>query len=330
MSNVLALTMGDPAGIGPEIIAKAIDSDELSGIAIVVVGVRSIIEEAIHIYSNNWEGEFLDFEPEEEFNEGIRFKWLEEPVGKIIKGKVSAKAGSMALESVRVSSELCLEGKVSGIVTTPVSKEAIELNGISFDGHTGYIANQCGVKGEMMMMSFEDLNVGYVTTHIPLSKVASQLTEELVLERLRLSWEYLMSMSIKPAKIALCGLNPHAGEGGHMGREEIDVLVPALKRARLEGIQCEGPFPSDTIFVERYRKNYGVILALYHDQGGIPFKMLAFDHGVNHTLGLPIIRTSVDHGTAWDIAWQGKASERSLISAIKMAKARVNHKHEHG
>lgn len=318
--------MGDPAGIGPEIIAKALSSQWLKSHAIVVVGAENILGEAFQKYNSAVQEPLREFDPLENFTAGLRIKKVAEPDGAIAKACVSAKAGKIALECVRVATEMCLSKQVDAMVTTPVSKEAIELNNIAFDGHTGFIAKCCGVSDEMMMMSHEGLNVGYVTTHLPLAQVPNNLTESLVLNRLRLSWDYLKSMKIVPEKIALCGLNPHAGEGGHMGREEIDILMPALKKAQEEGIVCEGPFPSDTLFVERFRRQFGVILALYHDQGGIPFKMLAFDHGVNHTLGLPIIRTSVDHGTAWDIAWQGKASELSLISAMKMAYTRVGPK----
>jgi 4-hydroxy-L-threonine phosphate dehydrogenase PdxA len=157
-----------------------------------------------------------------------------------------------------------------------------------------------------------------VTTHVALCELPTIITEELVLKRLQTTWKFLVDSNIEQS-IAVCGLNPHAGENGVLGNEESKHIIPAMEMARKEGIKCEGPYPADTLFIESKRKNYGAILAMYHDQGGIPFKMLSFDHGVNHTLGLPIIRTSVDHGTGWDIAWQGKASPKSLESAIKMA-----------
>ena len=315
--------MGDPAGIGPEILAKALSTEWLEKHAIIVVAVESVLDRAFKLFSNHQMEVFQRYDENEVWESGLRLLRLEEPENKIEDGQVSAEAGRLALESVRVATELCLKKKADAIVTTPVSKEAIEESGVKFDGHTGFIANCCGVKGEMMMMSFGNLNVGYVTTHLPLKEVPRVLSEDLILNRLRLTWAYLKKLNQTPSEIAVCGLNPHAGEGGHMGREEIDVVIPAIKKAQAEGIECAGPFPADTIFVERFRKKFGAILALYHDQGGIPFKMLAFDHGVNHTLGLPIVRTSVDHGTAWDIAWKGEASETSLISAMIMAESLV-------
>jgi len=319
MSPKLALTMGDPAGIGPEILAKALTFDWLETHAVILIAVPSIMEQAFEKFGQIHISQVKRYDPHEHWENGLRLYALPEPEEPFPIGQVSAAAGCLALKSIDVAIDLCLKGAANAMVTTPVSKEAIELNGLHFDGHTGHIAKRCGVENEMMMMSHDNLNVGYVTTHLPLSKVPSHLNCALVLDRLRLSWNFIQALGIQPAKIALCGLNPHAGEGGHLGREEIEILIPALNAAQSEGIHCEGPFPSDTLFVERYRKNYGVLLALYHDQGGIPFKILAFDHGVNHTLGLPIVRTSVDHGTAWDIAWQGVASEVSLIAAMQMA-----------
>lgn len=318
MSKKLALTMGDPAGIGPEILAKALAPEFLDRHAVIVVGVPSIIERAFR----EFRGASIELKPyqrDEVWERGFRLLEMDEPVEPFEDGQVSKEAGRLALESIRLATELCLKAEAHAVVTTPVSKEAIELSGVPFDGHTGYIAKCCGVTGEMMMMSYEKLHVGYVTTHIPLNRVSTCLSEELILNRLKLSWDYVRKLGQEPCEIAVCGLNPHAGEGGHMGHEEIDIVTPAILKAQAEGIQCSGPHPSDTLFVERFRKEYGVLLALYHDQGGIPFKMLAFDHGVNHTLGLPIVRTSVDHGTAWDIAWKGEASEESLIAAMVMA-----------
>jgi 4-phospho-D-threonate 3-dehydrogenase / 4-phospho-D-erythronate 3-dehydrogenase len=317
--TILALTMGDPAGIGPEILAKQNWNQITSKAIPIIFGNREILNEAFLAYGDQNLIKLDDFNNNSLKNDTV-FVYESDNfnLNNLKKGMPSKLSGESSLNAISTATDTCINKNVHAMVTAPVSKEAIEMTGIDFHGHTEWISNRCGDYDEMMMMSSHDLNVGYVTTHIPLNQLHEKITCELVLRRIESTHRFLLDSKQNP-KIAVCGLNPHAGENGILGDEEIQAIIPAINRAKELGIQCSGPYPADTIFIESQRKKYGAILAMYHDQGGIPFKMLAFDTGVNHTLNLPIIRTSVDHGTAWDIAWKDKASSSSLFKAIEMA-----------
>lgn len=310
----LVITMGDPAGIGPEVCWKGITSELLERCDISIVGDPEILNKA-RLFAN--ESIKSDDSP-------IQIIPLNSPSISLTPGKPSAESGRLALEAISIGTDLCLQGKADAMVTAPVSKEAIEMSGTPFIGHTEWISTRCGNHNEMMMMSDleQSLHIGYLTTHLPLKKVPSVLSKELVENRLLHCLDFRGQLK-DPRPIAICGLNPHAGENGLLGEEEIKYFLPVIDKLKQEGHPIEGPFPADTLFISSQRKKYSIILSIYHDQGGIPFKMLAFDHGVNHTLGLPIIRTSVDHGTAWPIAWQGVASSTSMTAAIKLALIRA-------
>jgi len=311
----LVISMGDPAGIGPEVCWKGITASLLDQARISVVGVANILNEARDRFAGHLEGRI---------QEVAVISTPRQDTSGLQRGRPSSISGGLALEAISLSTDLCLENLAQAMVTAPVSKEAIEMAGTPFTGHTEWISSRCGNHDEMMMMSdlSRRLHVGYLTTHVPLKKLPGLVTPNLVERRLRQCLTFRAQLK-DPRPVAICGLNPHAGENGLLGEEEEETIKPTIRKLQEEGLPVEGPFPADTLFVASQREHFSILLALYHDQGGIPFKMLAFDRGVNHTLGLPIIRTSVDHGTAWSIAWQGKASGSSMTAAIEMALLRA-------
>jgi 4-hydroxythreonine-4-phosphate dehydrogenase len=212
-----------------------------------------------------------------------------------------------------------MKGKVAGIVTAPICKEAIHRAGWHFQGHTEYLAHLTGARQYAMMLTGRGLSVVLVTIHMGLAGVSRCLSRASVLRALRLAHGACRKLGVRTPRIGVCAFNPHAGEAGAFGTEEKRVIAPAIRAAMAQGIAAEGPFPADTLFVGPHRKRFDIIVAMYHDQGLIPLKMLAFDVGVNITLGLPIVRTSPDHGTAFDIAGKGIADPRSMIEAIRLA-----------
>ena len=326
--------MGDPAGVGPELCWRSLTSQILRQCQPIMVGSADILLEAHRQFAPQLKFQvvaeseataehFADIKAEVVIVDAVKMNYRD-----LKKGQVTAVSGAAALQSIALATDLCLNQTVVGMVTAPVSKEAIELSGVPFMGHTEWISHRCGDCDEMMMMSAlaQNLHIGYVSTHVPLAKLCEVITQDLVLRRIRQCAQFAKELGLK--SIAVCGLNPHAGENGHLGRDELERIIPAMLQAKKEGIFCVGPFPADTLFVPSLRKQYDIVLAMYHDQGGIPFKMLAFEEGVNHTLGLPIIRSSVDHGTAWDLAWQGRAHTGSMVAAIELALMRARGKLE--
>ncbi len=306
----IALTMGDPAGIGPELAVKAAQLPAVKAeMDVVVYGSHSVIAEAARKFTGG-------IMPEIVAVSNLHFEDV--PVG-----KENAACGKAALESVRAATMDVLNGRIDAIVTCPMNKASVNLAGIPFTGHTEYIAGLCGCDNYAMMQSAGDLRVIFVTTHIALNRVAEEVTFERIVEVTRLLNQTIIAEGIPAPKLAAAAVNPHAGEQGFMGREDEDVVKPALEFLRKEGINIAGPFPPDTLFIENIRKRFDGIVSMYHDQGHIPFKMLAFDRGVNSTMGLPIIRTSVDHGTAFEIAWQGIADTGSLTAALHLAALRT-------
>ncbi len=291
----IAITVGDPSGIGPEIAVKASRDRRVLAVC------RPLL--------------YGPTTPEE--LEGY-------PVG-----VVNAAAGHRAHDEVVRAVKDARAGRVHAIATAPINKAAFAAAGLPWRGHTDLIAHLCGVAEAAMMFWSERLRVVLATVHIPLEQVPAALTHERLLHVIRLTSESLPRFGIASPRIAVAGLNPHAGEDGLLGREEIDTLQPAIRDARAEGIDVSGPFPGDTVFVRAARGDFDVAIACYHDQGLIPVKLLSFGHAVNVTIGLPIVRTSVDHGTAFDIARQDKADEGSMVEAIVLAARlgrRVNRK----
>jgi len=305
----IAVTLGDPAGIGPEVVLKALGDPAVSSLARwIIVGDGGILDLAERMtglaLSNVTNARVLDLRQ----LEPSTFTW----------GKLSAACGRAALEYVRVATRLCLEGEAAAMVTAPVNKEAVSLTAKHFRGHTEFIAELCGVSEPRMLLVSERLRVVHVSTHISLRE-ACGLDLSRVLRTIELGQEALAWLGVDSPRIAVCGLNPHAGENGLFGNDDLKVILPAVKSAQANGIRCEGPYPADTIFLRALRGEYDLVVAMYHDQGHIPMKLLDFEHTVNVSLGLPIIRTSVDHGTAFDIAGKNDADPTSMKAALRLA-----------
>lgn len=314
----IAITMGDSSGVGPEIVLKAYAQNELLN-DFVVIGDASILalcnerlgyHVSLHTINDVAErraGVMNVYDLALMTAEDLRI------------GEVSQKSGEAALRYVERATNLALAKQVSAIVTLPINKEATRLTAPNFSGHTEYIAELCGEENYTMMLASDQLIVTHVSTHISLRQALEQVTTEKVLNIIRLTHEAVARLRPRN-KIAVAGLNPHAGENGSFGNEDLTQIKPAVEAACAEGLDANGPFPPDTIFFQTVKGNaYDAVVCMYHDQGHIPMKLLDFEGGINVTLGLPIIRTSVDHGTAFDIAWQGKAFTRSLKEACELA-----------
>jgi 4-hydroxythreonine-4-phosphate dehydrogenase len=326
---VLAITIGDAAGIGPEIVVKALARPEVQQLCRpLVVGDLAVIEAHLRFWPREQAPEVLPLTDAGSLAELAAGDWPDAaiavlqpgaPLGEIATGKLSATAGRGAVEYVLAAVELAKAGHVAGIVTAPLNKEAIHLAGYGYPGHTELLAEQFGVKHYSLVLSAHGQFVFHVTTHVSLRAALDLITRERILGQVRLAHLLAKALGRAGETIAVAGINPHAGEGGLFGREEIEVIAPALAEARAEGIPVEGPLPADVLFPRAARGRYAFVVAMYHDQGHAVFKILYFDEGVNVTVGLPVIRTSVDHGTAFDIAGQGVASDESLIEAIRLA-----------
>ena len=310
MKNVptIAISLGDPSGIGPEVVLKALHDPAFRDAAkIIVVGDRDALQPAevqCGLKFGGLAGVFLD-EP------GAMRGWFE-------MGKISERCGRAALAYVQRAAELCLSGAADAMVTAPLNKEAVTRTGMKFTGHTEFIAELCGVQDSRMLLINDRLRVLHVTTHCSLRAACDASSPE-ILTTIRLGHEALVRLGLERRKIAICGLNPHAGENGLFGVEDQKNIVPAIASARSEGIDASGPFPADTIFLQALGGAYDLVIAMYHDQGHIPMKLLDFENTVNVSLGLPILRTSVDHGTAFDIAGQNKANPENMKAALKLA-----------
>lgn len=302
----IAITLGDPAGVGPEVTLKALHDPEIAALAdYSIVGDATVIDDT------------------------LRALELGRPAAKVVDlglvrdaafetGKISAACGRAAVEYVRRAAELCLAGEADAMTTAPVNKEAVTLSGLSFTGHTEFIAEVTGARDSRMLLVGDRLRVVHVTTHVSLRK-ACDATPKRIVRTLELASEALGWLGFPEGRIAICGLNPHAGEHGLFGKEDQDNIVPAVETARKMGINVEGPVPADTVFLKASRGGYDLVVAMYHDQGHIPVKLLDFERTVNVSLGLPIIRTSVDHGTAFDIAGQDKADPTNMKAALQLA-----------
>ena len=323
MRSKIALTIGDAAGVGPEISVKAVVDKEIMDLMdVTLVGPEEVIAEAAKKYvpsiglSKAGERNVQTCIIYEDFD-SLSFD------GDLYAGKSTASAGKASYDGVVMATNSVIGEKYDAIVTAPVSKESVNLAGIQFQGHTELVAELCQTDDFCMMQSDGPLRVAFASCHIPLMKVKENLSKEKILKTILLLNNAALADGVESPQIALAGVNPHAGEGGYMGTEEIEMVIPAMQEAQKLGVDVHGPFPADTLFIESIRTKYDGIVSMYHDQGHIPFKMLAFDRGVNSTLGLPIIRTSVDHGTAFDIAWKGIADTGSLKAALITAHKRV-------
>jgi 4-hydroxythreonine-4-phosphate dehydrogenase len=322
---VLGLTMGDPAGVGPELCLRAIEESlELKECIPVVFGDGSVVKRLTEAGLRGPECQVITLQEWDRRKEAVREPLLVDCAaidGRTVKsGEVSAACGKAAMEYIQRSIEAAMNGRLDGVVTAPVHKEALHLAGVPFPGHTEIFTALTGARRSCMMLRSEVLTVSMVTTHVGYSEVPGRLSVERVRDVIELTAEAMQWILRRVPRLGVCGLNPHAGEHGLFGhREEERFVQPAVEQARKKGIAVDGPLPPDAAFTDGQRKRFDAIVTLYHDQGHIPFKMMAFDTGVNITLGLPIIRTSVDHGTAFDIAWKGLANPQSLFAAIRIA-----------
>ena len=312
MSAPLAITMGDPSGIGPEIVLRRFVNEGL-GDDVVVYGDKAILRHGADLL-----GLDVDWSRLRIVDLGLLSADDHRP------GQLDSKAGAAARAYVERATIDALAGTVAGVVTMPMNKEATQLTDPSFVGHTEFIAGLCGVEKVTMMLTAAtasgSLAVTHVSTHVALATAIERVRHQRVLDVIHLTNDVLSRFLERP-RIAVCGLNPHAGEHGLFGMEDIEHIAPAIAAAVGEGVDATGPHPADTVFFQAVHRNrYDAIVCMYHDQGHGPMKLLAFDTGVNVTLGLPIVRTSVDHGTAFDIAWKGEAFTDSVGHALDYAR----------
>ncbi|OHU64970.1 4-hydroxythreonine-4-phosphate dehydrogenase PdxA [Mycobacteroides chelonae] len=315
----IAITMGDPAGIGPEIVLK-LARDVGQKIPLVVLGDIGVLQRtATELGLKIPIAEIKKVESVTGATKELNVIPVTELKSDLARAQVSAIAGQAAFEYVARAIELAMAGAIDAIVTAPLNKEALRLAGLAYPGHTEILAELSHTNDYTMMMASDDLRVVLVTIHEALRQAITHVDQPSILRVIRLADRALRQAGIAAPRIGVAGLNPHAGENGLMGSEEIEIIGPAVKQARGEGIDATGPYPPDTVFLRARNGDFDVVIAQYHDQGLIPFKYLGLDKGVNVTIGLPFVRTSVDHGTAFDIVGKGVADHRSLLVALDQA-----------
>jgi 4-hydroxythreonine-4-phosphate dehydrogenase len=324
---IIGITMGDPVGIGPEIILSALVNPSIyKKCRPLVIGDM----ERLKVLKGYIKSD-LQFNAVKEPKNGVyqcgcvdvvsTFKL--EP-GQILWGEPTALTGKAMVSYITSTIDMAIQGRIDAMVTCPINKQAMHMAGFFYNGHTEILAEKTNTTAFAMMLAGDKLRVVLVTIHIPLKDVSSVLSKEKILQTIIITGSSLSGrFGLKKPRIAVAGLNPHAGEGGIFGHEEERMILPAVNLAKSQGLDVFGPYPPDTIFYHAQNGLYDAVICMYHDQGLIPFKMIHFKDGVNTTLGLPIIRTSVDHGTAYDIAGKGKADPGSLTAAIKMAAEQV-------
>lgn len=319
MTKRIAITPGEPAGIGPDLVINI--AQQPWPVQIVVVACKAlIIERAKQL---NLPISLMDYDANNEATPQAKgtLTIIDVPLGQpSVAGTLDINNGAYVVETLKVACDKNMSGEFDAIVTGPVHKGLINRAGVPFSGHTEYFANQANCSDVVMMLATEGLRVALVTTHIPLAYVAKAITFERLQKVTRILHQDLQrKFGIAAPKIYACGINPHAGEDGHLGREEIDVMEPAFAELRAEGMNIIGPLPADTIFQEKYLQDADAILSMYHDQGLPVLKFKGFGSSVNITLGLPFVRTSVDHGTALELAGTGQADSGSMMAAIQSA-----------
>jgi len=322
-SPLIAITMGDPAGIGPEIIVKAMGEQAVFAQSRpVVLGDEGILSDAVR-----WSKAAVKIKRIHEPDEGVFRRGILNLIPltdlsreEVPLGAPRSQGGAAAYRYIERGMQLAQRGSVAALVTAPISKEALHAAGYPFPGHTELLAKMTGSGDVVMMLAGPRLRVALVTTHLPLRQVPDALTRERITRTIEITAQGMkVYWGIQSPRLAVAGLNPHAGEGGIFGSEEQEVIIPAIEECRQKGMAVFGPLPADSLFFHAASGRYDAVVSMYHDQGLIPLKLLHFRDGVNITLGLPIIRTSVDHGTGYDIAGQGVADPTSLINAILLA-----------
>lgn len=333
MTKPLIITMGDPTGVGPEIIVQAVRNGSFASLErpLLVAGDPGVLLRAAAVYGCDVRHRSSSTSPLATDELVIDARVL--PVRALSQldlqqqryGRPERSSGRAMADYVEWACDACRADEAAGMVTAPINKEALRAAGVDFPGHTELLAHRCQVDEVVMMLAGEKLRVCLVTTHCALRDVPQRLTSERILTTMRIVSSCLQrQFGLQQPRLAVLALNPHAGEGGLFGDEEARHIVPALTAARAEGINASGPHSADTLFWFAARGEYDAVICMYHDQGLIPLKLLHFEDGVNVTLGLPIVRTSVDHGTAYDLAGTGRASSASLVAAVKMAEGMSN------
>lgn len=315
----MAITMGDASGVGPEIVLRRAAAGQLDD-DVIVFGDAAVLRAGAALLELAVDMQVID-DPAQRRAGALNVVDLGLlGAHELTPGVLSAAAGAAARSYVLAATQAALDGSVAGLVTMPMNKQATQLTDPTFVGHTELIAAACGVGNYSMMLAAGELAVTHVSTHVSLRQAIERVTVERVSDVIELTHATLRAFIQQP-RIAVCGLNPHAGEHGMFGDEDVRFIVPAIEAARSSGIDASGPHPADTVFhLAVHRKRFDAIVCMYHDQGHTPMKLLAFESGVNITIGLPIVRTSVDHGTAFDIAWQGVAFTESLQHALHWAR----------
>lgn len=313
----IAITPGEPAGIGPDLCIKL--AQHKFAAELVFVANKQMLEQRAHQLGISVS--FTDWTKRSGRAQGTGAWVYDIPLASdVVAGQLNKANASYVLKTLDVAGNGCLDKTFNAMVTGPVQKSVINDAGITFSGHTEYLAELCQAELPVMMLATEGLRVALVTTHMPISQVAQAITAERVeLIATLLVRDLKQQFSIPNPRILVCGLNPHAGEGGHLGREEIDIIIPVLNKLRAQGMDLVGPLPADTLFTPKYLKDADAVLAMYHDQGLPVLKHKGFGRAINVTLGLPIVRTSVDHGTALELAGKGQADIGSMILAVNTA-----------
>lgn len=315
----IAITLGDPAGIGPEICLRLLNDAALAHMCTpIVFGDAGVLRRVADTLKLPFTAPVVTELGTATTPTVLNLSCVD--AAAITPGQVDARCGDAAFRYVIAAIEAGLAGRVDAVATAPLNKEAMHAAGHKYPGHTEIFAERMQAPRSCMMLTSPELTCSFATVHVGYHEVPGLLTEQRILDVIELTAEAMRRIRGREPKLVVCGLNPHAGENGLFGqREEERFIKPAVDAARAKGLQIEGPLPPDTAFLARRRKETDAFVCMYHDQGHIPLKALAFDSAINTTLGLPVIRTSVDHGTAFDIAWQGKANHNSLIEAVRLA-----------
>ncbi len=325
--SLIGITMGDPGGIGPEVVLEALTSSEIRDVAnYVIIGSKKVLS---NIANNLGIGVGLQLSRIDDTALNS-YRDLTDNINVLDPDNISVhdsqkhkplpECGKASVEYILKGLDLALGGEIDALVTAPISKEAIKMAGFDYAGHTELLKEKTSVEKVVMFMVGKGLRVSFVTTHLAVNEISGSINQENVFSTIEITATGLKTFfGIDKPKIAVCGLNPHCGDGDRFGTEERDVIMPAIERARKLGIDCCGPLSSDTVFNKALNGEFDIVVVQFHDQGTIPIKMHAFDSGVNITLGIPVIRTSPTHGTAFDIAGKGIANPGSMIEAIKTA-----------
>ncbi|OGO36151.1 MAG: 4-hydroxythreonine-4-phosphate dehydrogenase PdxA [Chloroflexi bacterium RBG_16_57_8] len=319
---VIAITMGDAAGIGPEVVARALLSEDIHRICRpLVIGETGVMERAASLAGREVRFRRVNLAAEVEGTHGtvdiLDMRNLD--VGKVVFGRVSAVCGKAAMEYIDEAARMALQGEVGAIVTAPINKEATALGGYADVGHLEFLARITGAREYATMLVSGRLRAVHLTTHHSLAEACTLVTKARITGRLKLTHDSFRQWGFERPRVGVAALNPHGGESGLMGREEIDEIIPAVEEARAGGVDARGPFPADSIFNRAVGGEFDAVLAMYHDQGHIAIKVFGFEKSVSVAMGLPFVRTSVDHGTAFDIAGKGIADSRSMEEAIRVA-----------